>query len=1525
MAFESIINDIKTVNREFVMTTVTARGEGVPMFSLNGTIDGLLQTTATTTDNSALTTVGWVLSNVGTVLVADYSLGDDVSISAADSITSAFGKTQGQIDSLKLSLGSVASVSKGGTGLTTIKKNSLIIGNDADEVTILEPTAAGVLQFDGVAWDIKANEGNIINVAKEGGDFSSVKEAIDSITDATSTNKYVIKVGVGIFVEDTITLKPFVNITGTDYTTTILEVDDPNKDLIIGTGNSSIFNCQLKGSTGVGKSLVVYNGGGLFRLDSVRFGTSYHYVKVGSSVATSIVHVTRCSAEPNTKANTCFVVSDNGTNPVQILIEYFVQSTLGTNEFTNFLDISGIKTTAGLNSVSNVKMGGTGYGILIYNAANLRVAACTFQGFDTSIKVDNVGAAPTINIMATASNLATSYDIYLDHPQTQGSIGGNYTKDKVYISDTITNLSLLYTDPSKQGTVTLGDFYIGKTSSSLVDIYPILTSSPTMGVYQGGEITASGIPFQVTISGGFGYVNTTYPNQQLTKIVWDTQTVMLSPNTARYLYFNSSGILTQGASQPSTKTNILLGRVISYTDDIELIDNASKMVGQHTANNIDQLTRSAIGAIYETGSKVTANNNREISVTAGSYYFGGNKITTLQTTAPTPVMAYHRAATAGTWDKNTITAIPNDFYDSDTGLTPVLDGKYLRHSLYVMGSDNSKYMMVYAQVQYDTEIEAEQGIIPVAPSYFTDSIVLIASLIVQEGNSTYMSIKDERPILGFKSSGTSASASHGNLLGLESDDHPQYLLGDGSRNMGGALNMGGNSITNVNLVDGINISAHASRHLPNGADALTTGTATSLSLTSTNTEGIANAFSRADHTHAISIATASSTTTGLLSSTNWTTFNNKLGLSGGTMSGSLNMGSNTITNASSVNGVVVETHATRHLPNGADALTTAAPTTTLTLSTTNATGTANSFSRSDHTHAITIANATASVAGLLSSTDWTTFNNKLGTSGGTMTGSLNMGNNTITNATSVNGVVVETHAARHLPNGTDALATAAPTTTLTMSTTNTTGTANSFSRSDHTHAITIASANGTTTGLLSSTDWNTFNDKADSTVADDSTTGLLSSTDWTTFNNKAGTTVANGTTTGLLSSTDWNTFNNKAGSAIANTTTTGLLSSTDWNTFNNKAGSAIANTTTTGLLSSTDWNTFNNKAGTTVANGTTTGLLSSTDWNTFNNKAGTTVANGTTTGLLSSTDWTTFNSVTTHASRHLPNGTDALATAAPTTTLTMSTTNTTGTANSFSRSDHTHAITIANANGTTTGLLSSTDWTTFNSVTTHASRHLPNGTDALATAAPVAIQSTNSAGTANAFSRADHIHAHGTHTDPTNHAVATTSAHGFMSSSDKTKIESISTGATVNATDAQLRDRATHTGSQPISSITGLQTALDSPNVYKPKVTSYSGSFVTPNVSVADVAIITLTNGANTQVNMPIFNTPDVAGEGRKIILKVRQPAVGTGTISFDSSFTFPGGTAPTMTATAAKTDIFGYMFDQASNKWQLIAMTKNL
>lgn len=63
--------------------------------------------------------------------------------------------------------------------------------------------------------------------------------------------------------------------------------------------------------------------------------------------------------------------------------------------------------------------------------------------------------------------------------------------------------------------------------------------------------------------------------------------------------------------------------------------------------------------------------------------------------------------------------------------------------------------------------------------------------------------------------------------------------------------------------------------------------------------------------------------------------------------------------------------------------------------------------------------------------------------------------------------------------------------------------------------------------------------------------------------------------------------------------------------------------------------------------------------------------------------------------------------------------------------------------------------------------------------------------------------------DKASNDVATTDDDGLMSSADKSKLDGIASGATANDTDSNLKNRANHTGEQAITTVTGLQSALD--------------------------------------------------------------------------------------------------------------------
>jgi len=244
-----------------------------------------------------------------------------------------------------------------------------------------------------------------------------------------------------------------------------------------------------------------------------------------------------------------------------------------------------------------------------------------------------------------------------------------------------------------------------------------------------------------------------------------------------------------------------------------------------------------------------------------------------------------------------------------------------------------------------------------------------------------------------------------------------------------------------------------------------------------------------------------------------------------------------------------------------------------------------------------------------------------------------------------------------------------------------------------------------------------------------SAAGALSSTDWNTFNNKQGALtftgpllntsgtvsipLATGTVSGYLSSDNWTTFNNKQaaltfGAPLANNsnvvsmpvasgTINGYLSSTNWNTFNNKQN---ALTFSAPLANNSDTISMS------VASGSANGYLSATNWNTFNSKQDALNGNGLLKFAGTSPSYITDNSVNWDNAYNNSVTSVSVTSGSNTKTLTLSQqdggTLTTSwsdltiaaPANGLSISSN--ALSLQAAGASSTGALTSTDWNTFN-------------------------------------------------------------------------------------------------------------------------------------------------------------------------------------------------------------------------------------
>lgn len=137
-------------------------------------------------------------------------------------------------------------------------------------------------------------------------------------------------------------------------------------------------------------------------------------------------------------------------------------------------------------------------------------------------------------------------------------------------------------------------------------------------------------------------------------------------------------------------------------------------------------------------------------------------------------------------------------------------------------------------------------------------------------------------------------------------------------------------------------------------------------------------------------------------------------------------------------------------------------------------------------------------------------------------------------------------------------------------------------------------------GLLSVSDYNKFNNKADVSsipstsayvtsafVANYVQNNSVSSVSWSGVTNKP---TASTSTSGVLTSSDWNTFNNKANISAIPSTSAFITSA--YVTWNNVTSKPVASLTTSGVLTSSDYNKFNSKADLSAIPSGTNGIVS---------------------------------------------------------------------------------------------------------------------------------------------------------------------------------------------------------------------------------------------------------------------------------------------------------------------------------------------
>ena len=206
-----------------------------------------------------------------------------------------------------------------------------------------------------------------------------------------------------------------------------------------------------------------------------------------------------------------------------------------------------------------------------------------------------------------------------------------------------------------------------------------------------------------------------------------------------------------------------------------------------------------------------------------------------------------------------------------------------------------------------------------------------------------------------------------------------------------------------------------------------------------------------------------------------------------------------------------------------------------------------------------------------------------------------------------------------------------------------------------------------------------------------------------------------------------------------------------------------------------------------------------------------------------------------------------------------------------------------------------------------------------------------------------------TGTDATIPAADGTNA-GVMLPAQVTKLAGIATGATANDTDANLKNRANHTGTQLASTISdfannvrsavltgvsfavttaitatdtvlvalgklqaqlNLKAPLSNPSftglstfqrLKETLISANTGTAYTINTASGTIQNLTLTGNCT-------FTFP-TATSGEQFTLFLKQDATGSRTVTWPASIRWAGGSAPSLTTAASKTDVLSFIFN---------------
>jgi hypothetical protein len=301
----------------------------------------------------------------------------------------------------------------------------------------------------GTSWSaFDLQKDNTITVAKQGGQFTTIAAALASISDNSATNTYVIQVYPGIYQENPLTMKSYVDVVALASVQSVkIEAINPSANLITMASEVEFANFILDGvttgacisATGILSSFVTK-----IELEDCEYG-----------VRATLAQISVSETRHRTGTMTNFIHAQNGAF-VRVLGSFVASGTL-----TNTFSATGTGSTMILTSSGSFSTSVTN-AIFVNDGAIIRGAGLLLDGATNAIHIGSTGSETTVQLGNVVAN-SDEYDIFVDTNNANIALAsGVVDRNKIKIPYG-NDISIFINDQTEEnkGTVNLGEFATG--------------------------------------------------------------------------------------------------------------------------------------------------------------------------------------------------------------------------------------------------------------------------------------------------------------------------------------------------------------------------------------------------------------------------------------------------------------------------------------------------------------------------------------------------------------------------------------------------------------------------------------------------------------------------------------------------------------------------------------------------------------------------------------------------------------------------------------------------------------------------------------------------------------------------------------------------------------------------------------------------------------------------------------------------------------------------------------------------------